>query len=148
MEAQVQSSSHHNTVKKPECLAEQSLLSDMLVYCNLNAIPAASVLHILLKAGYVFTNHMSIILDKKFDSSNFQNYFAQHILPYVMFLRNTQDWVSERLVLFEHMETYFHEGIKEKKIREPSFLQSAIDYSKSYYDANSSIQVKKEITME
>ena len=91
---------------------------------------------------------MSIILDKKFDSSNFQNYFAQHILPYGMILRNTQDWVSERRALFEHMETYFHEGIKEKKIREPSFLQSAIDYSKSYFDANSSIQVKKEITME
>ena len=91
----------------------------MQVYCNLNAIPAASVLHILLKAGYVFTNHMSIMLDKEFDSSKFQNYFVQHIAPYVRILRNTQDWVSERRILFEHMETCFYEGIKERKICEP-----------------------------
>ena len=65
-----------------------------------------------------------------------------------MILQNTQDWVSERRVLFEHMETHLLEGIKEKKICEPSFLQSAIDYSKSYSDLSSSIQVKKEITME
>ena len=135
------------TCKRSDCLAEQSFLGNLLVYCNFNVIPAASTLHILLKAGYVFTNYMSVMLDERFDSSQFHSYFAQYVVPYVTMLQNTQAWVAQRRVLFEDMERQFLEGIKEKRLAEPSFLQYAIHYSKPYSDSTS-LHLKKETIME
>jgi hypothetical protein len=102
------------------------------------------VLHILLRAGHAFANHISALLEQKFDSLEFKNYFVQHIAPYGVLLRNTQDWVSERGTLLEYMEAYFFQGIQKSEISEPSFLQSAVNYSRSF----SLIQIKKENVME
>ena len=131
--------------KRSDCLAEQSFLKDILVYCNFNVIPAASSLHILLKAGYVFTNHMSVMLNERFDSSQFHSYFAQYLVPNVTMLQNTQAWVAQRRVLFEDMERQFSEGVKEKRLIKPSFLQCAIQYSKPYSDGTS-LMLKKNLS--
>ena len=110
------------------------------MYCHSNAIPAAAVLHILLRAGYAYADHISALVERKFDSLEFKDYFCRHIAPFTVLLRHTQDWASERGSLLEEMEGYFFRGIQKSEISEPSFLQFAINYSRSF----SSSQIKKE----
>ena len=132
------------TCKKPQCVAEHLAMEELSVYCHSNAVPTAAVLHILLRAGHAYADHMSALLDQKFESLEFKNYFCRHIAPFTVLLRNTQDWASERGSLLEEMEGYFFRGIQKSEISEPSFLQSAVNYSRSF----SLSQIKKENVME
>ena len=146
-ELQQNSKNMGKTCRRSDCLAEQVFLKEFSVYTNSNVIPAAYSLQLLLKAGYVFTNHISVMLNDRFDSSHFHSYFAKFIVPYVTMLQNTQSWAADRRVLFEDLERQFSEGVKDKRLVEPSFLQSAIQYSKPYTDGTS-LHVKKEPDME
>ena len=146
-ELQQNSKNMGKSCRRSDCLAEQAFLKEFSVYTNSNVIPAAFSLQLLLKAGYVFTNHMSVMLNERFDSSQFHSYFAESIVPYVTMLQNTQSWAADRRVLFEDFERQFTAGVKDKRFEEPSFQQSALQYSKPYTDGTS-LHIKKEPDME